>query len=161
MSRYNWRNFWICFLVSLGQVAFGYPSSIIGTTLGEPSFLEYMTIIDPKTGESTPRGDQLQGAMSGVFQAGAVVGVLAVSWVMDRFGRKAAMGYCIFFSLFGGAWLCGAPNVGNFIAARFFTGVGSWGFLAVSMLLWTALAMPVRYLPNHHSTSLLCGAGTT
>jgi hypothetical protein len=66
-NQYNWRNFWICFLVSLGQVAFGYPASIIGTTLGEPSFLVYMTILDAD-GNSTPRGDQLQGAMSGVFQ---------------------------------------------------------------------------------------------
>ena len=31
-DQYNWRNFWICFLVSLGQIAFGYPASIIGVT---------------------------------------------------------------------------------------------------------------------------------
>lgn len=31
-EQYNWRNFWICFLVSLGQIAFGYPASIIGVT---------------------------------------------------------------------------------------------------------------------------------
>jgi hypothetical protein len=67
-SQYNWRNFWICFLVSLGQWAFGYPASIIGTTLGEPSFLIYMGILDPKTGLPTKAGPQLEGAMSGVFQ---------------------------------------------------------------------------------------------
>lgn len=31
-EQYNWRNFSICFLVSLGQIAFGYPASIIGVT---------------------------------------------------------------------------------------------------------------------------------
>lgn len=31
-EQYNWRNFLICFLVSLGQIAFGYPASIIGVT---------------------------------------------------------------------------------------------------------------------------------
>lgn len=31
-GQYNWRNFAICFLVSLGQIAFGYPASIIGVT---------------------------------------------------------------------------------------------------------------------------------
>ena len=31
-EQYNWRNFWICFIVSLGQIAFGYPASIIGVT---------------------------------------------------------------------------------------------------------------------------------
>ena len=67
-QQYNWRNFWICFLVSLGQIAFGYPASIIGTTLGEPSFLVYMGIVDPVTGDISTSGTQLQGAMSGVFQ---------------------------------------------------------------------------------------------
>jgi hypothetical protein len=43
-QQYNWRNFWICFLVSLGQIAFGYPSSIIGTTL--VSSIEYNPIVD-------------------------------------------------------------------------------------------------------------------
>lgn len=23
-EQFNWRNWWICFLVSLGQIAFGY-----------------------------------------------------------------------------------------------------------------------------------------
>jgi hypothetical protein len=31
-EQYNWRNFWICFIVSLGQIAFGYPASVIGVT---------------------------------------------------------------------------------------------------------------------------------
>ena len=31
-DQYNWRTFWICFLVSCGQIAFGYPASIIGVT---------------------------------------------------------------------------------------------------------------------------------
>ena len=66
--QYNWRNFGICFLVSLGQIAFGYPSSIIGTTLGEPSFLIFMRLLDPVTKKPTPKGNQLEGAMSGVFQ---------------------------------------------------------------------------------------------
>ena len=66
-QQWNWRNFWICFLVSLGQLAFGYPASIIGTTLGEPSFDIYMRIITPK-GLYTSNGAQLEGAMSGVFQ---------------------------------------------------------------------------------------------
>lgn len=65
--QFNWYNFWVCWLVSLGQIAFGYPASIIGTTLGEPSFLIYMKLIDP-TGNLTPNADQLIGAMSGVFQ---------------------------------------------------------------------------------------------
>lgn len=51
---------------------------------------------------------------------------------MDRWGRKAGVLYCSFFSLLGGSMLCGARNIGMFIAARFIAGWGSWGFLAVS-----------------------------
>ena len=32
-SQFNAYNFLVCFLVSLGQIAFGHPASIIGTTL--------------------------------------------------------------------------------------------------------------------------------
>ncbi|KIW35050.1 uncharacterized protein PV07_01776 [Cladophialophora immunda] len=39
-------NFFICFMVSLGQIAFGYPASIIGVTLAQPSFLVYMGLLD-------------------------------------------------------------------------------------------------------------------
>ena len=63
----SWRNIWICLLVSSGQIAFGYPASIIGTTLGQPSFLNYMGLITPD-GTLAPGADGLTGAMSGVFQ---------------------------------------------------------------------------------------------
>jgi hypothetical protein len=66
--QFNWYNFWVCWLVSLGQVAFGYPASIISTTLGEPSFLVYMKLLNAKTGVPSGDADSLEGAMSGVFQ---------------------------------------------------------------------------------------------
>lgn len=65
--KMNWRNFWICFSISMGQVAFGYPSSIIGTTLGQPAFLLYMGLITPE-GDLTANANGLIGATSGVFQ---------------------------------------------------------------------------------------------
>lgn len=170
-EQFNWRNFWICFLVSLGQIAFGYPSSIIGTTLGEPSFLIYMGVLDPTTELVSGKGEQLIGAMSGVFQvrkhpAGKSpnrrLGILTLcrlvlssaccfplgSWIVRRvlpwitttlwarlpfpwllltlyrprpkltlvlrsigYGRKAGVIYCSFFSLLGGAIICGANGV--------------------------------------------------
>ena len=66
-QQVNWRNFWTCFLISSGQLAFGYPASIIATTLGQPPFLLYMGLID-KDGLLTPNADGLIGAMSGTFQ---------------------------------------------------------------------------------------------
>lgn len=80
------------------------------SSLGQPSFMSYMDLVDPSTGVPTPEGDVLIGSFSGVFQAGAFFGVMIASWVMDRFGRKAGVAYCSFFSLFGGAWLTGSTS---------------------------------------------------
>lgn len=72
--------------------------------------MSYMDLVDPETEEPTPEGNRLIGSFSGVFQAGAFFGVMIASWVMDRFGRKAGVAYCSFFSIFGGAWLTGSTD---------------------------------------------------
>ncbi len=66
-KQFTWYNFRICFLISLGQLGFGYPASIIGTTLGQPSFLLYMGLIDPDTLLPTANASQIEGAMSAIF----------------------------------------------------------------------------------------------
>lgn len=66
-SQFNAYNFWVCFLVSLGQIAFGHPASVIGVTLGEPPFLLYMGLIDAK-GKETHNAEALIGTMNGIFQ---------------------------------------------------------------------------------------------
>lgn len=134
--HFNWYNFWICFLVSLGQIAFGYPASIIGATLGQPSFLLAMKLLDLTQTPPVlkPNADELIGAMSGVFQAGAAINVFIAAWVSDKWGRKAGFYWCSFLSLFGGALEAGAVNVNMFIVARLFAGGGSWGFLAISKI---------------------------
>lgn len=60
-------NFWICFAISLGQIAFGYPASIIATTLGQPAFLLYMGLVK-EDGSMEGDANALIGATSGVFQ---------------------------------------------------------------------------------------------
>lgn len=66
--QYNGRNFLVCFLVSLGAIAFAYPSAIIGVTLAQPSFLIYMGLVDitQSPPAATPNADGIIGAMSGV-----------------------------------------------------------------------------------------------
>lgn len=61
---------------------------------------------------------------------------------MDKWGRKAGVFYCSFFSLLGGGLLCGSRNIAMFIAARFIAGWGSWGFLAVTPTYCAELAPP-------------------
>lgn len=68
-SQFNAYNFLVCFLVSLGQIAFGHPASIIGTTLGEPPFHVYMGLVDEQ-GKPTANSTSLIGTMNGIFQVG-------------------------------------------------------------------------------------------
>lgn len=66
-SQFNPYNFLVCFLVSLGQIAFGHPASIIGTTLGQPAFHVYMKLVDAN-GKPTADSESLIGTMNGIFQ---------------------------------------------------------------------------------------------
>ncbi|KAJ9496347.1 hypothetical protein LTR96_004373 [Exophiala xenobiotica] len=142
--QWNWRNFLICSAIACGQLAFGYPASIIGVTLAQPSFLIYMKLLDITTDPPSlvHNADSLIGAMSGVFQAGAFVGVIIGSFVMDKWGRKAGTIFCSTLSIIGGAGLAGSVNTTMFIIFRLIAGAGSWGFLALTPVYCAELAPP-------------------
>jgi hypothetical protein len=65
--QFTWRALFICIVISLGVLGFGYPTAIIGTTLSQPSFLTYMNLVD-ENGQRTPDAESLTGTMSGVYQ---------------------------------------------------------------------------------------------
>ncbi|CAG9967348.1 unnamed protein product [Clonostachys byssicola] len=136
---FNFRNFLLCWAVSLGQLGFGYPSSIIGPVLGEPSFLQAMSLVD-SSGIPSAKQNQIIGAINGVFQAGGCIGILMTSWILDKYGRKISSIYCALLGLIGGSILCGSVNVTMFIIGRFFAGAGAWGFLACTPIYTSELS---------------------
>jgi MFS family permease len=143
-KEWNWKNFWICLGLACGQFAFGYPASIIGVTLAQPSFLIYMKLLDVTVDPPAlaSDADSLIGAMSGVFQAGAFLGVIIGSFIMDRWGRKMGTIFCATCSIIGGAGLVGSVNSTMFIVFRLIAGAGSWGFLALTPVYCAELAPP-------------------
>ncbi|KAI9764617.1 MAG: hypothetical protein M1839_005803 [Geoglossum umbratile] len=143
--QWNWHNFWICLALGfIGQLAFGYPSAIIGVTLAQPAFLKDMDLLTTSNGKPKLSGhaNSLIGATSGVFQAGAFFGVLVGSWIMDKYGRKVGAIYCAILSLIGGVCLCAAQNIAMFIVFRFFAGAGSWAFVGLIPVYTAELAPP-------------------
>lgn len=60
------------------------------------------------------------------------------------------MYYNAVLGLFGGALICGARNIGMFIAGRFFAGASAFGFLVVTPVYTSELAPP-------HYRGLFCG----
>lgn len=71
-SHWTWRQFFICFGISMGMLAFAYPAAVIATTLGQPTFLVYMELLTAD-GALSSRGNSLIGGMSGVFQVSRVL----------------------------------------------------------------------------------------
>ncbi|OQV06790.1 hypothetical protein CLAIMM_11315 [Cladophialophora immunda] len=141
MTTLNWGNFAICFAVSLGQLCFAYPSSIISTTLGQPAFLEYFKLLDSE-GKISSEGNSLIGAFNGVFQAGSVFGVVIGGYAMAKWGRKRAMQGLSVVSAISGALLAASQNSAMFTVFRFFSGLGSWAFLVITPVYCSELAQP-------------------
>jgi MFS family permease len=52
---------------------------------GQPSFIKYFQL------DTRSNATDLESAMNGVFQAGGVFGTLGLSWIADKWGRKAAI----------------------------------------------------------------------
>jgi len=97
-----------------------------------------MNLLDDQ-GVWSEKATPLIGAMSGIFQAGGIFGIIGVSYIMEKWGCKMAVYVCSIVGLVGGALVCAAQNVGMFIAFKFLAGMSSWAFIAVSMWSLTGL----------------------
>jgi MFS family permease len=139
LEQTTMRNFFYCFFLTIGQIAFGYPASVISVTLGQPAFLTYMGLADAQ-GRVIGNLLNTEGATSGVFQAGAAVGTIFTAIVMDRFGRRNCVYYNSIVGLFGGALIAGSRNISMFLAGRFFAGMSSFGFLVITPVYSTELS---------------------
>lgn len=95
-----------------------YAGSIIGTTLGQPSFLEYMGLA------TNPNATGLIGTMTGLFYAGGVFGCILNAYLADKIGRKLTIMTGAIILTIGTACLSGSVNVAMFIVFRFFVGMG-------------------------------------
>lgn len=102
--------------VALGSLTYGYVSSIIATTLGQPSFIAYFEL------DTRPNSADLQGAMNGLFQAGGFIGTLVCYLFADWLGRRKALALWSIVAIVGGALQAGSVNIGMFMAMRGLSG---------------------------------------
>jgi MFS family permease len=108
----------IVLFVASGSTTYGYSSSIIATTLGQPTFLAYYGL------DTSTDADSYIGAINGLFQAGGFVGTLISSSVADHYGRRVAILTSSIVCVIGGALQAGSIHIIMYIAMRFVTGVG-------------------------------------
>ncbi|KIW49678.1 hypothetical protein PV05_11332 [Exophiala xenobiotica] len=142
----------LCFL-GLGSMTYGYTASIIGTTLGQPSFIEYFDLA------TRNNGTDLISTMNGLFQTGGVIGTLILPYISDRWGRKWGIAASAILCVISGAFLAGSTNIGEFIFFRFIAGAGAFMILA-AVPIWMNEVVPVDLrggLVDIHAVCLLFG----
>ncbi|EXJ74111.1 uncharacterized protein A1O5_02405 [Cladophialophora psammophila CBS 110553] len=140
-------------VLGFGSLTYGYTASIIGTTLGQPSFIEYFDLA------TRSNGTDLISTMNGLFQTGGVIGTLLLPTVADRWGRKWACAVSAILSIVSGAIMAGSVNVGMFIAFRFVAGASAFMILAAVPILMNEI-VPVHMrgaLVDVHAVMLVLG----
>ncbi|EXJ77502.1 hypothetical protein A1O3_09728 [Capronia epimyces CBS 606.96] len=128
-QKLNGYNVLVLFLLAPASLTYGYSASIISTTLGQPSFLEYFNLL------TAPNATSLLGATGGLFFAGATIGPLLLPWIADKYGRKWSIAASLLVSLVAFAVEAGSTHIAEFLAFRFVAGAGSFMLLAAVPLL--------------------------
>jgi MFS family permease len=120
-SRYNRL---VTIFVALGSFTYGYCSSIIGSTIGQPGWYAYFNL--PPQGEPgyTTKTTQTIATANGLYSAGGAVGALFVMWAADYFGRKRSIQMGSLLAVIGGAFQGGAAALAMFQVGRFVSGLG-------------------------------------
>ncbi|KAF2467020.1 MFS transporter [Lindgomyces ingoldianus] len=152
-QRINTFNVLILCFVGLGSMSYGYTASIIGTTLGQPSFIKYFEL------DTRSNGTDLLSTTNGLFQAGGVVGTLLLPIVSDRWGRKWGIAISAILAIISGTVLSGSTHIGEFIAFRFIAGASAFMILA-AVPIWMNEVVPVKMragLVDIHAVFLVLG----
>ncbi|KAF2013703.1 MFS transporter [Aaosphaeria arxii CBS 175.79] len=152
-QRINAFNVFILIFVGLGSMTYGYTASIIGTTLGQPSFITYFAL------DTRPNGTDLIATTNGLFQAGGVIGTLLLPVVADKYGRKWGIAVSAILAIISGALLTGSTHIGVFIAFRFIAGASAFMVLA-AVPIWMNEVVPVKMragLVDIHAVLLVLG----
>ncbi|OQU93650.1 hypothetical protein CLAIMM_00132 [Cladophialophora immunda] len=123
--------------IAWGAISYAYVASIIGTTLGQPSFISYMGL------DTNPNATALIGALTSLFYAGGALGSVLNSFMADRWGRKVTLTTASIILIISEACLAGSVNIAMFITFRFFVGVGAF-MQYVGVPLWVIEISPPR-----------------
>lgn len=102
--------------ISFGCASFGFSNSVIGSTLGQPSFISTMGL------DTAKNADALTSAILAVYYAGGFFGSFCHGLLADRFGRKVSATVAAVIMLIAAAICTAANNIGVYIAFRFFCG---------------------------------------
>ncbi|OAP57496.1 hypothetical protein AYL99_08234 [Fonsecaea erecta] len=148
--------FAVVLFVALGSLTYGYCSSIIATTLGQPTFITYFKL------DVVSNADSLIGAINALYQVGGLLGALSCLWIPDKLGRKRALFLGAIFCVVGGALQAGSVHVAMFMVSRFLVGYGV-GSLVGLVPLYQSEVAPTKLrglLVGMHGVLICIGYGS-
>ncbi|OOF94283.1 hypothetical protein ASPCADRAFT_149617 [Aspergillus carbonarius ITEM 5010] len=158
-SQTSTYNRLVTIFVAVGSMTYGYCTSIISSTIGQPGWYTYFNL--PADGEpgyasiTTP----VISTANGVFSAGGAVGALFIMWSCDFFGRKRNIQLGAFLAMFGGALQGGSNSLKMFQAGRFVCGLGIGVLVTVCPMYLSEMSSAFRrgWLVGHHAIFLVFG----
>ncbi|KAF2802682.1 general substrate transporter [Mytilinidion resinicola] len=122
---------WMCAgIAGSGSMLYGYDAAVIAGTLAQPGFLEYFN----------PSATVL-GAVGSVYFAGLLIGLLFVSALADRFGRKRTIQFGAAVGLIGAVFQTAAHEIGLFFTGRVLAGIAS-GIMLTTVNVYQAEIAP-------------------
>ncbi|KAG7194174.1 uncharacterized protein KQ657_004883 [Scheffersomyces spartinae] len=124
---------WQIFVITLASTNNGYDSSMLN---GLQSLPEWHTKMGNPTGS-------ILGALSNGTIFGALIAVIYIPWMADKFGRKFTIIFSQSFAVIGAILQGVSTNYGFFLASRIIIGLGS-GAGAVCATLIAELAYPTH-----------------
>lgn len=106
----------IIVFICLGTASFGFTNAVIGSTLGQPSFISAMGL------DTADNATALQSAVLAVYFIGGLFGSACHAALADRYGRKMSATVSSVILIIAGAVCTASQNMGMYIAFRFFCG---------------------------------------
>ncbi|KFH41420.1 Quinate permease-like protein [Hapsidospora chrysogenum ATCC 11550] len=136
---------------------YGYCSSIIGSTIGQPGWYAYFDLpMQGEPGYASVTTSAIATA-NGIYSAGGAIGTIFIMWSASALGRKRSIQIGGLFSLLGGALQGGAANIAY--VGRILCGIGIGILVTVCPMYMGELSPPSKrgWLVGHHPIFLVFG----
>jgi MFS family permease len=102
--------------IALGSASYGFSNAVIGSTLGQASFLTAMGL------DTASNAQALISAVLAIFYVGGFFGAFGHALLADRYGRKVSASVACIIMVVGSAVCTAANSMPLYIAFRFFCG---------------------------------------
>ncbi|RDW59195.1 hypothetical protein BP5796_12119 [Coleophoma crateriformis] len=137
----NLFNLLVVLFVAIGSTSCSYGLSVLGGTIGQPTFYTGLKMAPPGT-PGYGKTASLLSAYNGVNSAGAIIGAGFTAWFANYAGRLRSIQLGTLISIIGAALSGGSVNVAMFIVARTIAGFGIGMLITIIPIYQTEVATP-------------------